>query len=218
MLFRSISGAGKIFSNYIPIDVFNGDVEIRLRTDGKFLAIGTLNITGLSVAARLYGNLSQIAKGEGKFLYLMTAPDQLKLLEAGGEFTFGFIDAKGAEIMFTPPRSGSGLASATFSVLPAVNVGVDYPVTGARVDVAQWKASKTVTLRVSSTDGSARVFVNGKPMEITADEAYLRESILEPSAKVAAGFEKGEYAMASYAGVLSDAQIESLILHIRSLR
>ena len=36
--------------------------------------------------------------------------------------------------------------------------------------------------------------------------------------KVAAGFEKGEYAMASYAGVLSEAQIESLILHIRSLR
>ena len=67
--------------------------------------------------------------------------------------------------------------------------------------------------------GSRRkVFVNGKPTEITADEAYLRESIIEPSAKVAAGFEKGEYAMASYAGVLSDAQIESLILHIRSLR
>ena len=134
--------------------MFNGDVEIRLSTDGKFLAIGTLNITGLSVAARLYGDLSQIAKGEGKFLYLMTAPDELELLEAGGEFTFGFLDSKGAEIVFTPPRSGSGLASATFSVLPAVNVGIDYPVAGARVDVAQWVASKTLVLRVSSTDGS----------------------------------------------------------------
>jgi mono/diheme cytochrome c family protein len=67
--------------------------------------------------------------------------------------------------------------------------------------------------------GSQRkVFIAGKARETTADEAYLRESILEPSAKVAAGFEKGEYAMASYAGVLTEAQIESLILHIKTLR
>ena len=67
--------------------------------------------------------------------------------------------------------------------------------------------------------GSRRkVFINGKPIEVTADEAYLRESMLDPTAKVAAGFEKGEYAMASYAGVLTESQIESLILHIRSLR
>ena len=62
------------------------------------------------------------------------------------------------------------------------------------------------------------VFVAGKPTEITVDEAYLRESILQPTAKIAAGFEKGEYAMPSYAGVLSEAQVESLILFIKSLR
>ena len=67
--------------------------------------------------------------------------------------------------------------------------------------------------------GSRRkVFVGGKAREVEIDDAYLRESILEPAAKLAAGFEKGEYAMASYAGVLTDAQIESLILHIRTLR
>jgi mono/diheme cytochrome c family protein len=63
-----------------------------------------------------------------------------------------------------------------------------------------------------------KVFVSGRAREITADDAYLRESILDPSAKIAAGFEKGEYAMASFAGVLSDSQIESLLLHIKSLR
>jgi cytochrome c2 len=62
------------------------------------------------------------------------------------------------------------------------------------------------------------VFVAGKPSDITVDEAYVRESILQPSAKIAAGFEKGEYAMPSYAGVLSEAQVESLILFIKSLR
>ena len=64
---------------------------------------------------------------------------------------------------------------------------------------------------------SRPVFVSGKPREITADEAYLRESMLQPTAKIAAGFEKGEYAMPSYAGVLSEAQVESLILFIKTL-
>lgn len=62
------------------------------------------------------------------------------------------------------------------------------------------------------------VFVAGKPLEITADQAYLRESMLQPTAKIAAGFEKGEFAMPSYAGVLSEAQVESLILFIKTLQ
>ena len=67
--------------------------------------------------------------------------------------------------------------------------------------------------------GSERtVFVGGNPVKVRIDEAYLRESILDPTAKLAAGFEKGEYAMASFAGVLSDTQVESLILHIKTLR
>ena len=62
------------------------------------------------------------------------------------------------------------------------------------------------------------VFVGGKPTKVLADEKYLRESILEPSAKISAGFEKGEYAMPSFAGILNDSQIESLILYIKSLK
>ena len=67
--------------------------------------------------------------------------------------------------------------------------------------------------------GSERtVYVGGKAVQLRIDEAYLRESILDPTAKLAAGFEKGEYAMASFAGVLSDTQVDSLILHIKTLR
>lgn len=51
-----------------------------------------------------------------------------------------------------------------------------------------------------------------------ADAAYLRESILEPSAKIVSGYERGEYAMHSYAGTLTDAQIEELILLIKTLK
>ncbi|WP_414663003.1 DUF6797 domain-containing protein [Horticoccus sp. 23ND18S-11] len=67
--------------------------------------------------------------------------------------------------------------------------------------------------------GSQRaVFVAGKTTKVTVDEAYIRESILDPSAKIASGFEKGEYAMPSFAGVLTDSQVESLVLFVKSLK
>ena len=55
-------------------------------------------------------------------------------------------------------------------------------------------------------------------LRVVADDAYLRESILQPTAKVVTGYERGEAGMPSYAGVLNDAQIESILLFIKSLR
>jgi cytochrome c2 len=56
-----------------------------------------------------------------------------------------------------------------------------------------------------------------KASKVVVDEAYLRESILNPAAKVVKGYEKVEAGMPVYAGVLTDPQIESLILFIKSL-
>lgn len=53
---------------------------------------------------------------------------------------------------------------------------------------------------------------------VVADEAYLRESILDPPAKIVAGYERGEYAMPSYAGVITESQVESLVLFIKTLK
>jgi cytochrome c2 len=64
--------------------------------------------------------------------------------------------------------------------------------------------------------GRERTFANGAG-RVKADERYLHESILEPSAKVVSGYEKGEVGMPSYAGVLTDREIESIILFIKSL-
>ncbi len=61
------------------------------------------------------------------------------------------------------------------------------------------------------------VVVNRKRETIIANEAYLRESILDPIAKIVPEYVKGEYAMPSYAGVLTESQIESLVLFIKSL-
>ena len=53
---------------------------------------------------------------------------------------------------------------------------------------------------------------------VLADDAYLRESILDPTAKIAVGFEKGEAGMPSYAGVLTPEQIDAVILFIQTLK
>jgi cytochrome c oxidase subunit II len=62
------------------------------------------------------------------------------------------------------------------------------------------------------------VFDSERPLEgeapVTADEAYLRESILDPSAKVVEGFEAN---MPSYRGILNDAQVEALVAYLRSI-
>jgi len=64
--------------------------------------------------------------------------------------------------------------------------------------------------------GHEVVFANGG--KTMADETYLRESIKEPTAKVVRGYDKSDAGMPSYDGVISDAQIEALILYIKSLR
>jgi mono/diheme cytochrome c family protein len=64
--------------------------------------------------------------------------------------------------------------------------------------------------------GSQVKFAGGG--QSAADEAYLRESIREPSAKVVRGYEKSDVAMPAYDGLLSDAQLEALVLYIKSLK
>lgn len=57
-----------------------------------------------------------------------------------------------------------------------------------------------------------------RPLEdgttVIADEAYLRESILNPSAKIVKGYNPE---MPSFQGILSDTDIESVILFVKSL-
>ena len=63
--------------------------------------------------------------------------------------------------------------------------------------------------------GSKRKLLTGET--VIADEAYLRESILNPAVKVAEGAVNGEAGMPIYEGVLNEEQIQSIILYARSL-
>ena len=65
--------------------------------------------------------------------------------------------------------------------------------------------------------GSNRTFNEGV-VRVTANEAYLRESILEPTAKVVSGFNRTGMGMPSFSGVLTEQQLESVILYIKSLK
>jgi mono/diheme cytochrome c family protein len=65
--------------------------------------------------------------------------------------------------------------------------------------------------------GSERLLAKGGD-RVMADDAYIKESIVNPSAKIVKGYEKLDAGMPIYAGVLNDSQIESLILFIKSLK
>lgn len=60
--------------------------------------------------------------------------------------------------------------------------------------------------------GKQQVLQNGE--RVTVDDAYIRESILNPQAKIAAGFQP---IMPTYQGQLSEEQILQLVAYIRSL-
>jgi len=61
--------------------------------------------------------------------------------------------------------------------------------------------------------GSERKLHDGKTQ--TADEAYLRESILQPNAKIVDGYQEAEVKMPPYQGILDRNQVDSLILFLQ---
>ena len=63
--------------------------------------------------------------------------------------------------------------------------------------------------------GSSRKLTTGA--EVVADRDYLVESILNPTAKVSTGFETTETGMPPYKGILTEVQLESLMLYFESL-
>jgi glucose/arabinose dehydrogenase/cytochrome c2 len=66
--------------------------------------------------------------------------------------------------------------------------------------------------------GSERDIAKGIKGRVKADAEYLKESILNPSARVVKGFEKFDTGMPIYAGILNESQVQSLILYIQTLK
>jgi cytochrome c oxidase subunit 2 len=73
-------------------------------------------------------------------------------------------------------------------------------------------ASRVAAPKLTGVFGSHVKLTDGRTVE--ADEAYLRDSILQPGRDVVAGYQP---IMPSYAGVLSQADVQSLVAYIRTL-
>lgn len=61
--------------------------------------------------------------------------------------------------------------------------------------------------------GKTRVFTKGD--KLTADENYIRQSVLEPQAHIVAGFEP---VMPTYQGLLGDREIDAIIAFLKTLK
>jgi cytochrome c2 len=112
------------------------------------------------------------------------------------------------------PRTTSARASTTVSADAGRQV---YERSGCMACHAIDASSAKLGPSFKGLYGHERALANGAG-RVIADERYLREAILEPSAKVVSGYERGEVGMPSYAGVLTDREIESIILFIKSLK
>ncbi len=97
-----ISGGAKIFTIYASKETFNGEVQIKISTDGKFLIVGKLNFAAdnISLSAKLYADLSNVAQGSITILFLADIPDQIRLLTVHGKFKMGFQNAAGEDVEF----------------------------------------------------------------------------------------------------------------------
>jgi len=65
--------------------------------------------------------------------------------------------------------------------------------------------------------GSSRRIADRR-QPVTVDDAYLRQSITDPSAMIAEDYARAGVGMPSFQGVLTDPQIESVILYVKSLK
>jgi cytochrome c oxidase subunit 2 len=102
--------------------------------------------------------------------------------------------------------------------LTAQPEGDDLAHEGARLFVARGcsgchaEASAVHAPKLSGLYGRTVQLSDGR--QVKADEAYIRDSILQPKRDITAGFEP---IMPSYAGQLADGEIQSLTAYIRSL-
>jgi mono/diheme cytochrome c family protein len=176
-----------------------------LTPDGRGLFIG---IPGMRTSMQLRVGWSlATASGERFDGNVYLTPTSLQAFNASAE---GF----GAITVDLTPRAASAAAARPVTAEEGQRIAtrmgclachsVDGSVTG-RVGPS-WKGLA----------GSERVLAAGGTR--TADAVYLRQSILDPAASIARGFDQADAGMPSYAGVLNDAEIDSVILYIQSLR
>ena len=127
----------------------------------------------------------------------------------------------------TPAASPAAGTATAQQASPEASPGAT-PMAG-EVDVAAAERGKTaaaVCLACHSTDGSALVGPTWKGLygseveledgsKVVADDAYIRESILDPMTKIVKGYPPS---MPPFGGMLTEEQIKDIMEYIKSLK
>jgi len=97
-----ITGGGKLFSNYANKNTFNGEVQLQISTDGKFMAAGRLNFAAemVSITGRIYADVSNVASGRATVLFLGDIPEQFRFMVVEGKLQLGFEGPDGNPVEF----------------------------------------------------------------------------------------------------------------------
>ena len=138
----TITGGAKVYTIYTSQAVFNGEVIVKISTDGKFLIVGKLNFAAdnISISGRLYADLSKIASGSATVLFLADVPDQVRVLTIYGKLKMGFKNANGEDVVFDVldvPATQPGALKPTATIMNPATAGGSSAVTTAQnyVDV-----------------------------------------------------------------------------------
>ena len=123
--------------------------------------------------------------------------------------------ALGLPLLFLLAACGGGASGSTKTNDPLVTNGAKlykakaciscHTVDGAELVGPTWKGLYESTVQLD--DGSV----------VTADEDYLRESMMDPSAKTVRGFPKGLMETVIKPGALSAEEVDALVAYIKSV-
>ena len=103
--------------------------------------------------------------------------------------------------------------SATTLACAAALAGFDADAQPARAAPDCGGDGATMGEVVRVIDGKSFLLADGRV--ITADEAYIRESILHPSARITAGYQP---IMPTFQGLVSEEQLLQLVEYVKSLK
>ncbi|MEI7701234.1 MAG: hypothetical protein WCK86_15650, partial [Planctomycetia bacterium] len=161
-----ITGGAKIYSQYGSQYSINGDVQFKIDTAGRMLLGGKLYFFAglLTTSAKLYLDLSQVADGGARILFLSDVPDQAPMLIAKGKLEMAYLDGDGNSV--TPGDSSTEKPTAV-TIFPTpdgsvgvqqmakqnyIDVGFDVP-DGQQLDLATI-SDAAVELKLVAPDGT----------------------------------------------------------------
>ncbi|MEJ2698045.1 MAG: hypothetical protein P8Z70_00015, partial [Desulfuromonadales bacterium] len=100
----TITGSCKVYTAYASDATFNGQVLLKLSTDGKFLMNGRLNFAAdkISISAKIYADLSKVLQGRASVMFLAELPAQVKILNIYGKLSMGFRNDDGDPVDIPP--------------------------------------------------------------------------------------------------------------------